>query len=92
MAKWLLRREWPPFTFAIRIDNSHLLRSRVRHVGGASHLFRSSSSAPVRSLLMAQGEILEHQGTLGPARAEEPGEDDVDHGSIIPGDRAEVQW
>jgi hypothetical protein len=41
---------------------------------------------------MAQREVLKHQGAMGPDRAEEPGEDESDHGRIVDEAGPEVQW
>ena len=41
--------------------------------------------------LMAQREVLEHQGVLGPDPAEEAGEDEGEHGGHHPSGRPEVQ-
>ena len=41
--------------------------------------------------LMAQREVLEHQGVLGPDPAEEVGDDEGEHGGHHPSGRPEVQ-
>jgi hypothetical protein len=41
--------------------------------------------------LVAQREVLEHQGAAGPEHAEEAGEDEGDHGGHHPSGQPEVQ-
>ena len=69
-----------------------LLTNRFREeqpVGGSQARTRRG---PVEDgQLMAQREVLEHQGLLGPDPAEEAGEDEGEHGGHHPAGRAEVQ-
>ena len=58
-------------------------------VGGSEAWARRGT--PEDGQLVAQGEVLEHQGVLGPDPAEQAGEDENDHGSQHRSGRPEDQ-
>ena len=80
---------WTMATTSAQPCHRRASRTQNSAVGGAQAWTRRGPLEDGQ--LMAQREVLEHQGVLGPDPAEEAGEDEGEHGGHHPSGRPELQ-